>query len=382
MPVELYEYRRFALDWWDELPGPLYLANHPPLYYAVMTPFYLLSSSWTPEAQQYLLRLAAIPFGMLTVYLAYLLAMAVFPGDRFLATTVPLVVAFQPQISYEAAMVNNDIVAITLYSALLYVLVLGLRRGFPNGLCLAVGLLLGAGLLTKGTTLTIVPIIGVAIVMGLGWNPITWIRPITLVAIPALVLTSPWYLFLYRTYGNFSGFAQIQELQQTWNWPEGNFFELLYRLDFAVTRFSETWGEFGWRRIPLSSTLLSVIGVALLIAVAGLIVYAAVTPDAEAARKDPVLRPRPWQSSALLLLFITCVVSYLAVVQFGTTFALTQARYYFGAVNAAAVLLMLGVRTLVPSHWHPYTAAAGLSAMLALHSVIFLVYVIPFYTQW
>jgi 4-amino-4-deoxy-L-arabinose transferase-like glycosyltransferase len=319
---------------------------------------------------------------MLTVYFAYLLAMAVFPGDRFLGTTVPLVVAFQPQISYEAAMVNNDIVAITIFSALLYGLVLGLRRQFPNRLCVVIGLLLGAGLLTKGTTLTIVPIVGIAIAMGMGWRPTAWLRPIALVAIPALLLAAPWYMFLYRTYGNFSGFAQIQELQQSWNWPEGTFFELLYRLDFAAARFSETWGEFGWRRIPLSSTLLTTIGVALLVAIAGLIVYAAVTPNPEAARKDPVLRPQPWQSAALLLLFITCVVSYLAVVQFGTTFALTQARYYFGAVNAAAVLLMLGVRTLTPSRLHGHTAAAVLIAMLGLHSVIFLGYVVPFYTQW
>ena len=71
------------------------------------------------------------------------------------------------------------------------------------------------------------------------------------------------------------------------------------------------------------------------------------------SRGDPVMRPEPWQRNALIVLFLTCVVAYLAVVQFGTSFALSQARYYFPAINAGALLLMLGLRTLLPGQARP-----------------------------
>ena len=70
-----------------------------------------------------------------------------------------------------------------------------------------------------------------------------------LIAAPRRSSAAPWYLFLYRTYGNFDGFDQIAALQQIWNRPEGSFFELLTDREFVVMRFKETWGEFGWRLI-------------------------------------------------------------------------------------------------------------------------------------
>jgi hypothetical protein len=70
IPAELYPYCRFTLDWycepenvrWNSDPprivtvpgygyypsGYQYVANHPPLYYALMAPVYLASSSLSP----------------------------------------------------------------------------------------------------------------------------------------------------------------------------------------------------------------------------------------------------------------------------------------------------------------------------------------------
>ncbi|MCA1584582.1 MAG: glycosyltransferase family 39 protein [Acidobacteria bacterium] len=240
------------------------------------TPIYWVSDSLSLAGQQFVLRLTAIPFGMVTVFLAYRLAVSLFPGDRFLATSVPIFVALQPQISYEAAMVNNDIVAIALYSGVLSLLVPGVRDRFTTPTCVWLGVVLGLALLTKGTAVTAVPVIAAAIVMTLGWRRWReWIVRAGLVALPAMLLSAPWYVFLYRTYGNLSGFPQIAELQRSWNYPEGSFLSLLYSLDFIAMRFSETWGEFGWRRIPLDSTVLVAIGVPLACAFVGLIVYAA-----------------------------------------------------------------------------------------------------------
>src|SRR5829696_7025689 len=376
IPAELYGFCRFALDWycdpdsprWGANPprivtvpgmgyfpsGYQYAANHPPLYYATMVPLYAASSAASPVVQQYLLRLAAIPFGLVTVYAAYRATRALFPGDAFLTVTVPALVAFQPQVSYEAAMVNNDIVAIALTSLILWGVIVGMRDRFPLRLCAALGVVLGLDLLAKGTAITLAPMIAAAVVLGSGWRD--WrglLRRGAAICLPAALLSAPWYLFLYRTYGDFSGLGRVEQLQY-WNGPMGSFFELLFDPDFILNRFRETWGEFGWRQIHLRPTLLWAIAIPTILALGGLAMYAfRVWQRLPSSQDDLVMRPESWQLSALLVLLLTCVVAYLAVVEFGTSFALSQARYFFPAINAGALLLMLGLRSLLPRQARP-----------------------------
>ena len=403
IPAELYPYCRFTLDWYCEpdsarwsadpprivtVPGRgyfpsgyQYAANHPPLYYATMAPLYVISSSLSPVSQHYLLRLGAIPFGVLTVFAAYRAVRALFPGDAFLTVTVPSLVAFQPQVSYEAAMVNNDVVAIALTSLILWGLVVGTRDRFPLRLCAALGIVLGLDLLAKGTAVTIAPIIGVAVLLALGWRD--WRGLLVrgaVIGLSAVLLAAPWYLFLYRTYGDFSGLARVEALQY-WNRPMGSFFELLTDPEFVLDRFRETWGEFGWRLIHLRPALLWAIAIATIVAAAGLIAYALIAwRNARTGRGDPVTRPESWQVKALVVLLLTCAIAYLAVIQFGTSFALAQARYYFPAVNAAAILAMLGLRTLIPRRARPAGQGILFSAFVLLNIVIMTGYVLPFTT--
>jgi 4-amino-4-deoxy-L-arabinose transferase-like glycosyltransferase len=401
IPAELYRYCRYTLDWycepesarWRETPprivtvpglgyfpsGYQYVANHPPLYYAAMAPLYALSAPLSPVGQQYLLRLAAIPFGMVTVYAAYRATRALFPGDAFLTVTVPALVAFQPQISYEAAMVNNDIVAIALTSLILWGVIVGVRDRFPLRLCVALGVAFGLDLLAKGTAITIAPVIAIAVVIALGWRDWRGIlsRGVA-IGVPAVILAAPWYLYLYRTYGDFSGLGRVEELQY-WNSPMGSFFELLTDPGFVLARFRETWGEFGWRLIHLRPVLLWIIGIVTVAALVGLLVYAvSAWRNVSVWRGDPVARPDAWQVKTLLILGLACVIAWLAVIQFGTSFALSQARYYFPVVNAAALLAMLGLRTLLPSRVRPAGQGLFVGGLIALNVVIMTNYVLPF----
>lgn len=399
IPAELYDYCRFTLDWYCEPESPRwrndpprivtvpglgyfpsgyqYVANHPPLYYAAAAPLYILSTSFSPVQQHYLLRLAAIPFGLITVYAAYRLACALFPGDAFLAVTVPTLIAFQPQISYEAAMVNNDIVAIAVTSLLLWGIIVGIRDRFPLKICLALGAMLGAGLLTKSTTVTIAPVMAIAVLLALGWRDWRGILARgAAIGIPATLLAAPWYLYLYRTYGDFSGLERVEALQY-WNAPMGSFWELLTDPGFVAARFRETWGEFGWRLIHLSTPLLWALAILSLIGVAGLVVYAVRVARGELSELATG-RPARWQLLALLVLMLACVVAYLAVIQFGTTFALAQARYFFPVMNAGVLLLMLGWRSLLPGRWRPAGQGIVVAALIALNVVLMVSYVLPF----
>ena len=72
LPDDLFAYHDFALQWdaTNRFAAPLYTALHPPLYYALMVPIYRATRRATPEVRQLAVRLASIPFGLMTVLLA------------------------------------------------------------------------------------------------------------------------------------------------------------------------------------------------------------------------------------------------------------------------------------------------------------------------
>lgn len=405
IPDELYPYCRYVTkDWhcepetprWRENPprmvtfegaylpnGWIYTANHPPLYYVLMTPIYWLSDGASTATQLYILRLAAVPFGLLTVLLAFFTVRTIFPKDQFLMVVVPTFVAFQTQVSYEAAMLNNDVIGITTYSLVLYLIVLGIRDNFPKRLCIMLGVALGLAMLTKSTALTAVGIAGLAILIRIGIKDLRGLLERgVLVGVPLAILAVPWYIYMYATYGNFSALEQIKALQW-WNYQGDDapgFFSLLFNIDFAEFRFMETWGEFGWRLIRLSPTMLWAIGLPLLVCLGGLVLYGiTVVRGRASSANDPVENPVGWQKLAVFMMLVTAVVAYLAIIQFGTEFSLTQARYFFPAVNAVAILLALGLRTLIPIRYHPYGQGAVLAAMILLNTMVFTQYVIPYW---
>lgn len=425
MPAELYEYANqggnittyTTPDWFGGQSAPVwtisynggfypsgwvYTGNHPPLFYALMTPVYHLVKSFDVDQQLFFFRLATIPFGMATITLAYLTVRALFPQDRFLAMMVPAFVAFQPQISYESVMLNNDILAIMLTSAVVWMLTLGLRNRFPLWICMLLGMLLGFAILAKSTSVVVVGLIAVSMVFGIGvrrWRQ--WLPKGALTAAISAVLISPWYLYMWVQYGSFTALNHVQGLQW-WNYSSGanpTIWRMLSNRWFHWDRIKETWGAFGWRRIQLDAqgdyTLLRVILWISLFAVVGLAIYALrflrvqreIVRHEENGRLftdirkeyDDTLVLLPWQVTGILTMGVACVIGYGAVLQFGTSFALTQARYYFPMIVPAAILFMLGIRSWFPRQWLAYVGAGFFLGLVAFNVIIYSAYVIPFW---
>jgi 4-amino-4-deoxy-L-arabinose transferase-like glycosyltransferase len=244
---------------------------------------------------------------------------------------------------------------------------------------------LGFGLLAKSTTVVVIPGLVVAVVFGVGWRNVrAWMMRGGALAATAALVASPWYIFLWRTYGNLSGLDQIAALQWRWTYEKGegpSIFDELFNARFVGWRWRETWGEFGWRLIHLDRSLLIVIGTPCLIALFGLVYYGWVVwrraPGASETFST-IYTPAKWQVISLLVLFLTCITAYGGVLQFGLRFQLTQARYFFPAINAAALLLMLGFRTLVPERALRYAPFALIATLILLNGVIYVQYVIPY----
>src|SRR6185437_5707473 len=106
----------------------------------------------------YALRLASIVPFLLTIWLTYLLATTLFPRDTFLALTAPAAVAFGPQLSFEGAIINNDMLSICCGVLLLYLCAAALRNGLSVRRAFGLGLALGCGLLVKATLTIFLPL--------------------------------------------------------------------------------------------------------------------------------------------------------------------------------------------------------------------------------
>lgn len=380
LPEALEPYSRFTLDW-----PALYTANHPPLYYVTSLPAYWLAGD-RYEAQLYAVRLMAVPLFLIAIWLTYLIARLLFPSNDLVAIGAPAVVAFQPQLGFEGAIVNNDMLAIVLGTLLLYLCLRAIREGLTLRLALVVGLVCGLGLLTKATLLALLPIVAcVAVwcrwprpfvsIRDAGWWRGTLTRAVAIIG-PTVALALPWYLYVRRTYGDFTAFKATQELQGDWNHPAGTFTELLFSGSFHKERIHETWGYFGWRLIPLGSAELAIVYVAMALGVLGVAVGLARWLLAGHARHllaDGTAQQS--QAVGVVTLAAASVLMYGAMVYFGTMFLLTQARYFFPILPAAIVLASAGLGSLVPAQWQrPATVAlvagAGLFQTLILVKLV------------
>jgi hypothetical protein len=85
------------------------------------------------------------------------------------------------------------------------------------------------------------------------------------------------------------------------------------------------------------------------------------------------------QLIGVVVLLVSIVTAYLAVVQFGTEFALTQARYFFPIVNAFALLVLVGARTLIPFRLQPIGRALIVCGLVFMNLIIYTRYVIPYW---
>lgn len=358
-----------------------YEGHQPPVYYAACAPLMALLRAVTPGPLAGLSRLGLVLlrcFSLVlaggSVWLAWLLGRRLFAPSLPLALAVPLFLALLPGRTFIVAAVTNDGLAEAFCLAVFYLSTrLVAEPPTPRRLGL-LGVALALALLTKSTSLALVPIVGLALAMGaplgLEADERAQLRRllggVLVVGGIVLVLAGWWFLRNQLLYGDPLA-AQV--------------FERLFSKDRATPAYflshGLTWG--GYYTLVLVNTALSFWGVfgqanvfhgagyyaaGLLISLLGLVGFAV-----EAVRRR--LRPAdtaeaPWQRRAWLLAVLTVALVAAFFLRFNMAFYQAQARYLGAAHGPLASLFVLGLWNLDRRRWGLYGVYAALAVMLIM----------------
>jgi 4-amino-4-deoxy-L-arabinose transferase-like glycosyltransferase len=352
------------------IDGVEYGDHHPPLYYLLATPVYLLSGGAVLP-----LRLFSVLLGAALLVAASGTVRALCPVRPALAPLVAALIAFVPQHVAMMAGVNNDPLAELVVAGTLWALVIYVAGGRDRPW--AVGLLLAAALLTKTTVYFLVGVAVVAVLVRRCQERRAWrwaLAQLAWMLLPAALLSAPWFVRNALTYGwnDPLGWARHEEVvagqMRSAEYLSANGWGgLLERL--VVFTFQSFWGQFGWMAVVLPARLYWAFALFSLVLLAAFLWWAFDRP-----RLTPAQR-----GGGILLLAAFCFTA-LTFLGYNLGFMQHQGRYLFPALIPLGIAGALGLARLaglLPRLVRPWAAAAPLAALAAFDVYCLFRFVVP-----
>ncbi len=188
------------------------LELHPPLYYLLLTPFYLASEQFGDITAMRVLRWTS-PFLVLAALLLWMQIIWRACGcDRQSFLLILALTAWWPNLFVDAGAITNDVGAILASAVLLYLVAITYWHDRTVKIALLLGTVAGLGALMKASTMpTSFTIIGVALIWQHGKRFYRdgdfWMRGLAITA-AFLAVCGWWYVRNYEMYGAFTPFPQ------------------------------------------------------------------------------------------------------------------------------------------------------------------------------
>ena len=147
--------------------GPSTASTQPPLAYLLWAVPYKAASGGSLLTRLWVMRLLSVACFVAMAIGAALLARELLPSWPWAGPIAGLLMALQPTVAFIAVSVNPDTLLFTVSTFALLAATRVVRRGLTTRRAVALGLLTGAGLVTKLTFLGLVPGLGLALLIGL-----------------------------------------------------------------------------------------------------------------------------------------------------------------------------------------------------------------------
>lgn len=305
----------------------------------------------------HLARLASILMSLGTVALTVATGWELFPQRRVIGLLAGALAAFSPQFLFISGAVNNDNLLTLAATGTWWQLARTLRRPDDWRQWLWTGLWMAAGLLAKpSVVVTGIPALVLLIVVLRRRSPRLLLQGCAALGLPVVVLAGWWLVRNQIVYGDPLGWTMFEQVYAGLL-NQGGSLDFSRFLVFITRQLQSFWGVFGWMNVPAPDWFFTAVRWLCLLGLAGLGAF---------VERRGWRDPTPAQRAGLLLLAgaIVAQEAYLtwSITRFNDLWF--QGRYLFPVIAPIALLIALGLVTLVPPRWARW-AAAGVALALA-----------------
>jgi hypothetical protein len=334
----------------DQQPRRVYVANHPPLFYAITAvPLWLGERLGAPRAGFLAARLVSASLAAAGLVMVAWLAALLVPGRPRVAVGAAWLAALLPSLPHVAAFVYNDGLGFLAATTAVVAAVVVVRRGPTLPRLAGLTVATAAAALTRAPGLALVALAAAAATSGVllhgGWRPAR--RPLLAVAAGTLVggvaggSVSWFYLRNRSLYGSLTGADYNQRLFGFA--PQDHVLGLLASPAYPLRLYDGlwVWTRFNLPRVPTLPALVAAPRVLAVLAASGLLVAAAggLRGPRAAGRDAPAL-------AAWALVVAWGVAVYVMVASYDGHGGRTHPRYLFPAIAVLAVAGALGLDRL------------------------------------
>ncbi len=362
--------------------------SQPPVYYALAGLWWRLGKAcgFHDGRLLYWVRFLNILFVIALVWLGFVAARMIFPGNPFLKIGVPALLTFFPQTAFYS--IQNDALSPLTFGATFICLVKFLRADTPGvRLGTTTGLALAATYLTKISNLPLLAVSGTVVLVKISRLAKAWKLHAAFPAIAALALCAGlpiggWLVWTKCHFGDFTGTAaKIQFLGWTHKpfgeWWQHPIFTPHGLWTFLSTLLATFWqGEFLWHRQPLS---LPVVDAIYAISSVGFVGVAVVALLSRSATATGLQRQALWLGF-LCLVVATAFLGFLSIIyDFQDCFYPSRAHPYFtsgrlmlGALIPFLLLYLYGLDcalSRIKNRWAKPLALAGLILFMLISEI-------------
>lgn len=349
----------------EDAIGPLtaYEGLQGPLYGWLMTPLLLAVHTAHISTQVLLLRWFGVALVSLIIPLTLLIGRSVF-GDETLALGCAAIVAVMPGLPLDTARVGNDGVAALLFTLTIWLSLEVLRHGLTRSRALALGCVLGLGLLAKAYVLTALPPVAALLL----WK---CRRPrALLVPLLAFAISGWWYIRNLLTTGTPTGMlesAMLRHATLAEQWRQAT--RIPWRVAIDSILLSHLY--FGaWSGLTVRSWMYHLFYLLIALAAVGLLVRGRAAVDPRALALVAGFFAAFWlgQLYHVIPIFMVWAVPT------------SMGCYLYAVVAAEVALCVAGLRALAPRAVRGFVAPTGvlLFALLDLYTIHMIA--IPYYT--
>jgi 4-amino-4-deoxy-L-arabinose transferase-like glycosyltransferase len=361
-----------------------YESMQPPLYYIVNAPLYAALPG-DSLVRLYGMRLLAALMASAMVPLTWLTAREAFPGNRLVVFGAPVAILLTQGYALNMSQVTNDVLAVPLAAGAVLLLLRMVGRGLDWKRSLVVGVVIGAALLTKLTTVFLLPVTLAALALPVFYRREKAGRAGAHAGIifgAAAVMIAPWLAHNFSVYGDATGASAARPLMSSFfisplvSISSLRLEELLPTFWFGEPIFPFAFWTYAWVAV----------GTAMVVAILGILFYyfrpeggevndVGINADVAAGGGGSGQAPDVRVRVNFVVVAFVIGVAFNLLIPFGSGIGGVPGRYLYPLLPVGAALLLFGIDRLLGRERARFTTEVLLVWMVVWESLNFLAYI-------